>query len=58
MTGFLYMLVMGAIGVNHLAWSQPPYEVDQETEAMIKNCEYLCALEKRPNNKVDEQWFI
>ena len=52
------MLVMGAIGVNHLAWSQPPYEVDQDTESMIRHCEYLRALENRPNNKVNEQWFI
>ena len=58
MAGFLYMLVLGAVGINHLAWHQPPYETDDETEAMIRHIEYLRAVEKRPDNKDNIQWFI
>ena len=52
------MLVLGAVGINHLAWHQPPYETDDETEAMIRHIEYLRAVEKRPDNKDNIQWFI
>ena len=58
MSGFLYMLVMGAVGINHLVWLQPPYETDQETQAMISHMKHLRNVENRPDNNSETQWFI
>mgnify|MGYP004139166033 CR=1 FL=1 len=58
MSGFLYMLVMGAVGINHLVWLQPPYKIDQETQAMISHMKHLRNVENRPDNNSETQWFI